>query len=441
MFVVSLPFAVKSGGYWALVSMVLVAYICSYTGKILIDCLYDECDDEIVYMRPKFLNIKTSYSSRRTRIRTSYVDIAADVWGSRIGAGLVNLAQNIELLMTCILYLVLCGDLFVGSFPNIGLDHSSWTILSCMILVPCAFIKSLKFVSKLSFCNALVHILINMIIVVYCLTKVFDWDLSKVNVAMNICSFPISLGIIVFGYTSQIFLPAMEVNMVDRAKFDPMLYVTHFVAAAFKCLFGLVGFLTWQENTKEVITNNLPTQGLKIIVNIILIIKALLSYPLPYYASVELLEASLFVNQDATQTNHRKFKTRAPFFAYSCYLADGDLKFWAVLLRIGLILFTLLLAIFIPHFAYLMALIGSITGTMLSLIWPCYFHLCLKRRSLIWHQKCINIVIILFGLLITVTGVYNSSAELAKALGRDLQEAGFVNAGIEKLKNHTRNFC
>lgn len=442
MFVVSLPFAVKSGGYWALLSMILVAYICSYTGKILIDCLYDECDDEIVCIKPKFLKIKKSYSRRRNRIRSSYVDIAADVFGSRIGASLVSVAQNIELLMTCILYLVLCGDLFVGSFPNTGLDHSSWTILSSIILVPCAFIKSLKFVSKLSFCNAIVHVIINLIIVIYCLTKIFDWDFNKIDTHLNICSFPISLGIIVFGYTSQIFLPSMEINMVDRTKFDPMIYVTHFVAAAFKCLFGLVGFLTWQENTKEVITNNLPSEQLKIIVNIILIVKALLSYPLPYYASVELLEASLFLNEDEYHTYGQQIlKTRSPVFPFSCYLADGDLKFWAVLLRISLIMFTLFLAVFIPHFAYLMALIGSITGTMLSLIWPCYFHLYLKRRSLLWHQKLINILIILFGFLITITGVYNSSTELAKALGRDLAEAGFLNKSLETIKNQTRNFC
>ena len=38
-------------------------------------------------------------------------------------------------------------------------------------------------------------------------------------------------------------------------------------------LFGYVGFLTWQENTQEVITNNLPTQGFKGMVNFILVLK------------------------------------------------------------------------------------------------------------------------------------------------------------------------
>lgn len=426
MFVVSLPFAVASGGYWALLAMLVVAYVCCYTGRILIDCLYDEDDDEIVDLfNAKLIPLKISSCKRRNRIRTSYVDIAKDVWGSKIGGRLVNIAQNIELLMTCILYLVLCGDLFVGSFPDSSLDHSSWTMISCMILIPCAFIRSLKFVSSLSFCNAVVHLVINLIIMIYCLTKVKSWDLDKIEIKINIWSFPISLGIIVFSYTSQIFLPTMEGSMVDRKKFNPMLNWTHLVAAIFKALFGLLGFLTWQDDTDEVITNNLPTKQLKILVNMILVVKALLSYPLPYFASVELLESSLFITSGPSENpevmERRRKKSTAslnskPLFFQSCYDLEGDLKFWAVCLRIGLILFTLFLAIFIPHFAILMGLIGSITGTMLSLIWPCYFHLVLKRKSLSWCQIAVDVIIIIFGLLITVTGIYYSSIALIKAL-------------------------
>lgn len=34
MFIVNLPFAVLRGGYWAIVAMVGIAYICCYTGKV-----------------------------------------------------------------------------------------------------------------------------------------------------------------------------------------------------------------------------------------------------------------------------------------------------------------------------------------------------------------------------------------------------------------------
>lgn len=73
MFVVSLPYAVANGGYWALFAMIIVAYVCCYTGKILVDCLYDDDDDEQVNFLFFF---KISISRRRRRIRASYVDIA-----------------------------------------------------------------------------------------------------------------------------------------------------------------------------------------------------------------------------------------------------------------------------------------------------------------------------------------------------------------------------
>lgn len=73
MFVVSLPYAVANGGYWALLAMLLVAYVCCYTGKILVDCLYDDDDDELVNV---FFIFQVTRSKRRNRIRASYVDIA-----------------------------------------------------------------------------------------------------------------------------------------------------------------------------------------------------------------------------------------------------------------------------------------------------------------------------------------------------------------------------
>lgn len=37
MFIVSLPFAVLRGGYWAIIAMVGIAHICCYTGKVSTD--------------------------------------------------------------------------------------------------------------------------------------------------------------------------------------------------------------------------------------------------------------------------------------------------------------------------------------------------------------------------------------------------------------------
>jgi vesicular inhibitory amino acid transporter len=75
---------------------------------------------------------------------------------------------------------------------------------------------------------------------IYCFTKIHTWDFRKIQISINIWSFPISLGIIVFSYTSQIFLPTMEGSMEDRTKFDRMLNWTHVIAAIFKAFFGML---------------------------------------------------------------------------------------------------------------------------------------------------------------------------------------------------------
>jgi len=119
MFVVSLPFAVSRGGWWSILAMLLVSYVCSFTGKILVDCLYDERDDEKVDLfAGKFLiPLKISQSKRQKRVYNSYVEIADSVLGKTFGGRAVNVAQNIELLMTCILYLV-CRIKSISEFSS-----------------------------------------------------------------------------------------------------------------------------------------------------------------------------------------------------------------------------------------------------------------------------------------------------------------------------------
>ena len=51
--------------------------------------------------------------------------------------------------------------------------------------------------------------------------------------------------------TTQIFVPTLEENMLDKSKFHCMLNWSHIAAAVFKALFGYIGFVTFQEDTQE----------------------------------------------------------------------------------------------------------------------------------------------------------------------------------------------
>ena len=182
---VSFPYTVLKGGYWAIISMVFFAYICCHTGKILVECLYE----------PNLNGIPV-------RVRGSYMDIATAVWGPRWGGGIVTVAQLIELLMTCILYTVLCGDLMESSFPNAVIGANGWMTIACIILLSCAFLRSLQSVSFLSFWCTVAHFFINAIILGYCFLQIRNWHWSDAKFEIDIYSFPIALGVVVFRYVS-----------------------------------------------------------------------------------------------------------------------------------------------------------------------------------------------------------------------------------------------
>lgn len=56
--------------------------------------------------------------------------------------------------------------------------------------------------------------------------------------------------------------------------------------------------LTWGAGTCEVITKNLPSD-LRPLVNVCLLVKALLSFPLPFYSAAEILQSSLLTGEYA----------------------------------------------------------------------------------------------------------------------------------------------
>ena len=80
-----------------------------------------------------------------------------------------------------------------------------------------------------------------------------------------------------------------------------------------------------------------------------------------------------------------------------------------------MVLVTVMMAVAIPHFNILMGFIGSFTGTMLSFIWPCYFHLKLKGKTLHWGTVAYDCFVIFLGVIFGIVGMYTSGRALNEA--------------------------
>ncbi|VDL66433.1 unnamed protein product [Nippostrongylus brasiliensis] len=121
--------------------MMGVPYICYWTGVLLIECLYEKDKKVAEFYRPGFCK-----------------------W--------VLAALLTELISTCIIYLVLAADLLQSCFPSI--DKPAWMMLMPAVLLSCAFHDSLIVVSQLFFANVISHLIVNAIMMIYCLSEVSD---------------------------------------------------------------------------------------------------------------------------------------------------------------------------------------------------------------------------------------------------------------------------
>ncbi|TWW68726.1 GABA and glycine transporter Solute carrier family 32 member 1 Vesicular [Takifugu flavidus] len=373
IFVLGLPFALVRSGYLGLILMVLSAWVCNHTGRILVACLYEEQEQR-------------GGSVLKVRVRHSYQDIVEascrGLWPRWPGLGgfLVNLSQVIELLMTCTLYLVVSTSLLSDSLSRAAPPRLMCSLLSLMFLLPCLLLTDLRSVSTLSLLCSLAHVLISLLVMLYCLSQASSWSWSSLTLPVVPEDFLVSVGVIIFSYTSQIFLPPLEGSMEDRGQFNAMLGWTHGTACIMKTTFSLLAVLTWGAGTSEVITKNLPSD-LRPLVNMCLLAKALLSFPLPFYSAAEILQ--------------------------SCLLTDAEgpgISRPALLARAALLITSYLLSLLVPRFSLLMGLTGSVTGAAMTLILPCLCHLRLRRGRLTGRERLADVCILSTGVICSVSG-------------------------------------
>lgn len=84
------------------------------------------------------------------------------------------------------------------------------------VLLGTALVDDMRLVSQISFYNAVSHLIVNAIIVLYCLSQIGDWSITSVAILPNLRLLPTIFGVVVFGYTSHIFLPSLEASMQVR---------------------------------------------------------------------------------------------------------------------------------------------------------------------------------------------------------------------------------
>ncbi|XVF08122.1 hypothetical protein REPUB_Repub06bG0198500 [Reevesia pubescens] len=88
----------------------------------------------------------------------------------------------------------------------------------------------------------------------------------------------------------------------------------------------------------------------------------------------------------------------------------------SVLIRTALVISTLVVAITVPFFAFLMALAGSLLSMLIAIIFPCACYLSILRGRLTKLQMVVCICIVILGLVIACVDTYSALPKIAGKL-------------------------
>ncbi|XP_002159299.1 vesicular inhibitory amino acid transporter [Hydra vulgaris] len=421
--ILSMPFVVLSGTYLSLMFTAFVAIISNYTSKKLVRCLYDT----------------DSETGIEVRTRSSYEEIGEAFYGN-IGKWMVYIAMLVEQLSYCTLLLILCGSILHSSFPNAPIQKFHWSLLAFVLVIPNAFMMNLGQVAFVSFLTVVIGQIVYVTVAVYAVYKSDDWKIHETP-NWNVGQFFVSMGIVVVSYSSQPYMPAIEGSMKNKKDYGTVMNLTYFSITLVKVIFGLIGYLTFKEETKQVITNNLPHGPFKIIINVCVLTLALLSFTFPAYTVFvlfdkinlqnrwvnekvnKLLSSNVLknladseeniLNASTVATNEESPKKKETPKISTENTAQEMSKWKRAVIRLSLIGIALAVAVLVPHFGLYMSFVGNFTGMCLSFIFPCLFHIKLKKLDKL--EMIIDVIILIFGTFSAGAGMYFSTKALVDA--------------------------
>lgn len=379
--ILGVPYAVMMGGWAAVAIIAIVALICCYTGKLLVDCLY----------------VESKRTGQRKRAYVNYPEVGEAAWpgwGNRI----VSVVQVCEMFGGVIMYIVLLATVFNDILNNLTpLDIYQWAVVCAYVALPGIFITRVSVIAWISMISVFALLASIGTIIIYCITEYRDMALSNIP-RFDPQKFPIGFGIIVFSYCAHAVFPGVEGSMREPKQFPMMMNAAFGLAAVVKVLLGLLAVLRFGNDTEQVITVNMSIRPVfNIVATVLVVTNVFLAFPLCMFVVLETWDAKIL-----------------PYFPH-LNKDDKPHWFWMLLTRVMLLTFALFLAVIVPHFGLLMGLVGSFTGTCLSFVFPCVFHLTLKWDKTPWYSIVVKIFVIVFGLVCGACGLFFSGRELGRA--------------------------
>ncbi|KAI7352431.1 vacuolar amino acid transporter-like protein 1 [Hortaea werneckii] len=370
--ILALPLAFKMSGWIpGLIFFAFAGISTSYTAKLLAKCA--DVDGSLI----------------------TFADLAYVSFGpwARIGTSILF---SLELIAACVALVVLFADSLDALIPGWG--DVEWKIVCGIILIPLGFVplRFLSFTSVLGILSCLgivLAIFVDGLIKPHAPGSVREPALTHLF-PENWMTLPIAFGILMSPWGGHSVFPNIYRDMRHPYKYRRGVNITYSFTFSLDLFMAVVGYLMYGAGVKDEITRNvLLTPGYPHAINVLIVVCVaiipLTKVPLNARPIVSTLE--LFLGLDA-----RALADSAALTGLSGY-TRGILK---LVLRIGITILFVILAILVPQFDTIMSLLGAVACFTICIILPCAFHLKLFGHEISRAQKALD-----WGLIIVSTAL------------------------------------
>jgi len=308
----ALPYAVKERGIAVILAFFIIPVCFWYTGKILIECLYD-----------------TDKKQRRLKVRSTFKELG-EIRLPKYGGYIVTAIMHLDVYILSVSYLILFGSLMSHALPPVPLTVTAWTCIAGVVVLPTTFLRSLSEIAWLSVVGVIALISVLISVLWHGADHSHRWNLDTI-LFWDSEGFSITLPILISSYSAIPLLPSVEESMREKHKFSRTLALSYVITTLIKITFSLFAFLSLESNTD-------PAGPFRINISFIFVLFCILSYALPFHSVSLLLQSTKMISN---------FISTMPILC-------------SVFISNIVVLSTVLVAILLPKFALVVSFTGSI---------------------------------------------------------------------------------
>ncbi|XP_043703734.1 amino acid transporter AVT1I-like [Telopea speciosissima] len=370
--ILSIPYALSEGGWMSLLLLFIMAAVCNYTGLLLRRCM-----------------------DAHPLVRT-YPDIGELAFGYK-GRAMISLFMYLELYLICVEFLILEGDNLEKLFPNMNFNVGSlkiggkqgFVLLSALVILPTTWLKNLGLLAYVSAGGVLASIVV--VCSVAWAGAIDHVGFHERGTLVRWNGVPTAISLFAFSYSGHAVLPTLCTSMKDKSQFPRVLVMCFMLCTVNYGTMAVLGYLMYGEGVKSQVTLNLPVGKLS---SRIAIYTTLVNPFTKYAIMISPISTAL--------EDWFPFRNSRPI---------------SILIRTVLLISTVVVALSIPFFGYLMAFIGAFLSVMVSILLPCTCYLKIYNAFKSFSLELVSIGgILVLGTAVAVMGTYISLRQIAAQL-------------------------